>query len=375
MDIIKPFYLDLTNEEIEDIQVKTGEILRSGNLILGKYTQAFEEKFAHYIGTKHACALNSGTSALEILFILKGVVGKKVAIQTNTNFATVAAIIHAGGIPVFMDMDPNYFVPDLDILHETIKRNHDIVGVAWVHIGGIIHPEFQEISEYCKTNKLFLIEDCAHAHGSQLNGIKAGNFADGGAFSFFPTKVMTTMEGGMIVTNSDKDVKIARSLRNQGKRGGDFGGLHTDLGNSWRISEVSAYVGLVQLNKLDRMIAHRELAVAMLTTALDIKGIEYCDTSHMDKCSQYKFIIKYKNADLIDVIKQQFMSDGIILGGGVYEVPCHLQPVFSAFSYLPNNLENSEQFCPKHICPPITSGTTEDQIKRIIVAIDKYLVV
>jgi dTDP-4-amino-4,6-dideoxygalactose transaminase len=373
MDLIKPFYLDLTDEEITDIQKKTGEILRSGNLILGKYTQEFEEKFADYIGTKYAVSMNTCTSALEALFMLKKIKGKKIAVQTNTNFATVAAIIHAGGIPVFMDMDPGYFAPNLEILDQTIKKDRTISGVAWVHIGGIIHPEFKQIVEYCKSKKIFLIEDCAHAHGSQLNGTKAGNFADGGAFSFFPTKVMTTMEGGMITTNNEEDANIARSLRNQGKRGGDYGGLHTDLGSSWRMSEVSAYMGLVQLKKLDKMISHREAAIKKLIPTLDSKGIEYCDTSHMDKCAQYKFIIKYKNTEHIDVIKDKFMLEGIVLGGGVYEVPCHLQPVFSDIPYLPDSLKNSEEFCSRHICPPITSGTTELDIERIATAIEKYI--
>ena len=115
--MIKPFYLDLSENEILEIQSKTGEILHSGNLILGQHTKDFENQFAEYIGTKYAVALNTCTSALEILFVSKGIVGKKVAVQTNTNFATVAAIIRAGGIPVFMDMDPNYFIPNLEILN------------------------------------------------------------------------------------------------------------------------------------------------------------------------------------------------------------------------------------------------------------------
>ena len=107
--MIKPFYLDLTEDEIEDIKIKTGQILRDGNLILGPYTKEFENKFSEYIGTKYAISLNSCTSALEVLFELNGARGKKVAVQTNTNFATVAAILRVGATPVFMDMDPDYF--------------------------------------------------------------------------------------------------------------------------------------------------------------------------------------------------------------------------------------------------------------------------
>lgn len=372
MEQIKPFYLDLTKSEIDDISNKTGEILSSGNLILGQYTKQFESEFASYIGSGYAVSLNSCTSALQTLFTIKGVKGKKVAVQTNTNFATVAAILHSGGIPVFMDMDPAYFSPSLDILKETIARESGIAGVAWVHIGGIIHPDFKEVVDYCKQYNLFMVEDCAHAHGSQLNGTKAGGFASG-AFSFFPTKVMTTMEGGMITTDSEEEAMLARSLRNQGKRGGNYGGMHTDLGNSWRINEVSACMGLVQLKKLDEMVGRREAAVKKVSHFLDEKGVEYCDTSHMDVCSQYKFIIKFDGDQTLDVLKQKFLSDGIVLGGGVYEVPCHLHPVFKDIEVDSSRMSNSEHYCPRHICPPITSGTSDEDTKRIISAIEKHL--
>jgi perosamine synthetase len=371
--MIKPFYLDLTEEEIDDIQSKTGEILRSGNLILGQYTKEFENKFASYIGTKYAVALNTCTSTLELLCVMKEVQGKKVAVQTNTNFATVAAIIRAGGKPVFMDMDKDYFVSSLTDVQSVFKDNSDIAGIAWVHIGGIIHPQFLEVVEFCKNNDLFLIEDCAHAHGSQFKGIKAGNFADGGAFSFFPTKVMTTMEGGMLTTNSKEEADFARSMRNQGKRGGDFGGLHSDLGNSWRINEISAYMGLVQLAKLDQMLAVRQKAVDSLIPMLTANGIKYCSTKHMDQAAQYKIIIKFNNNEAVETIKEKFKNDGVILGGGVYEVPCYQQPVFSDIPVKEGRLSVSEHWCPRHICPPITSGTTEEDTQKIIRAIVTYI--
>jgi len=371
--MIKPFYLDLTFDEIEDIKHKTGEILESGHLILGEYTKEFEKEFSKYIGTEYAISLNTCTSALEILFVLNRSKGKKIAVQSNTNFATVAAIIRSGATPVFMDMDPDYFVPSLDNLKDIVDRHSDVFGVAWVHIGGIIHPEFFDIIKFCKENDLFLVEDCAHAHGSQLRGIKAGNFADGGAFSFFPTKVMTTMEGGMITTNNHDHYKLAMSYRNQGKRGGDYGGLHTDLGNSWRINEISAYMGLVQLKKLDKMINNRQIAVDEISKFLVENNIDFCSTSHMDQCAQYKFIIKLPDENNIESIKENFRNDGIILGGGVYDVPCHMQPVFKDYVIAKEDLRNSEKYCPKQICLPITSGTTQSDIRTMIQAIDKHI--
>jgi perosamine synthetase len=361
---LKPFFLDLTEQEIASLQSEFGNVLRSGQLILGKHTEAFEAEFASYVGAKHGVTYNTATSALEVLCVLKGAKGKKVAVASNTNFASVEAIIRAGGKPVFMDMTAEYFAPDLDILKHTVKK-HDIGGVMWVHIGGLVTPDFDAVAEYCKRKKLFLIEDCAHAHGSRLKGTFAGKFGDGAAFSFFPTKVMTTMEGGMITTDSKEDADMAKSYRNQGKRHAAYGGLHYDHGNSWRISEIAAYMGLIQLAKLDRMTATRQGAVNIVAPRLQAAGIGYCDTSHMEKASQYKFMIRLPEYISMETAKKKLSDIGIICGGGVYEVPCHLQPVFKSIRFAKADVANTTKWCPNHICPPITSGTTPDEARRI----------
>jgi len=371
---VKPFFLDLTDNEIDDIQKKTGEILKSGQLILGKYTKEFESLFAEYNKTDYAVSLNSGTSALEILLDFHKVRNKKIAVPSNTNFATVAAILRTGGIPVFIDMDPDYFSPNLEMVKEIMSKEPDIIGFVWVHIGGIIHPEFIDVSEYCRINGIFLIEDCAHAHGSKFKGVFAGNFADGGAYSFFPTKVMTTMEGGMIITNNKELADFACSMRNQGKRGAAFVSYHSDLGNSWRISEVAAYIGIIMLSKLDIMIKRRQFSVDELVPILKKKNIDYCISDHMDQNSNYKFIIRYKNMETIDDLKKKFADLEVILGGGVYEIPCHLQPVFSGIPYKAVDLKFTEKYCPAHICPPVTSGNTPEDIELMKTAIDKILI-
>lgn len=364
MNPIKPFFLDLDEGEIQAIQTEMGNILRRGELILGRHTAAFEAEFAKYAGCKHAATLNTATSALEVLCVLKGARGKRVAVPSNTNFASVEAIIRAGAEPVYMEMTAEYFAPNLDILKSTFEK-YAIHGVMWVHIGGIIVPDFAQVAEFCRAKGLFLIEDAAHAHGSWLEGKSAGTFGDGGAFSFFPTKVMTTMEGGMITTDSQEDADLARSFRNQGKRHTAYGGLHYDHGNSWRISEVAAYIGLVQLAKLDRMVATRQRAVDIVALKLKGLGIGYCDTSHMDKASQYKFIIRLPGRLSADQVKKDLAARGIICGGGVYEVPCHLQPVFADVPTDKSELRVTEMWCPRHVCPPITSGTTPEDAERI----------
>lgn len=369
---ITPFFLDLTEAEIAAIQAEMGNVLRSGQLILGKHTEAFEAEFARYAGTRHAVSLNTADSALEVLCVLKGANGRKVAVPSNTHFGSVEAIVRAGGQPVFMDMTEKYFAPDLRILKETNAR-HGVGGVMWVHIGGLIAPDFMEVAEYCRSAGLFLIEDCTHAHGSRMHGLSAGAFGDGGAFSFFPTKVMTTMEGGMIVTNSAEDAALAKSLRNQGRRHAANCGLHHDHGSSWRISEIAAFMGLVQLTKLDRMVATRQAAADLVTSRLRQAGIGWCETDHMDTASQYKLIVRLPAGIAADAAKQALSAEGVICGAGVYETPCHRQPVFAGIPFRDEDLAVTDARCPRHVCPPITSGTSIAHANRIAEALVKVL--
>ncbi len=369
MQPVKPFFFDVSDPEIDEFLEGARSIMKSGSLILGPFTEQFEQQFAAYAGTKHAIAVNSGTSALEILLRMKKMGGKTVLVPTNTNFATAAAVIRAGGFVRYLDMDPETFAPTLEMVraaveHPPASSAETVAGVIWVHIGGVISAEFPSVVDYCRGKGLFVMEDSAHAHGSQLGGVRSGNLADGAAFSFFPTKVMTTFEGGMITTNDDDEDYLARSFRNQGKRGMAFGGIHHDLGNSNRITEISAVLGLIQLRKLPEMLKVRQRGYEAMTGALDLAGIEYVSVDHMDVASHYKLIVLLPEGHDVDGVKKALAAEDVFLGGAVYEIPCHQQPVFegicAGISY-----PGAERWCPNHICPPLTSGTTEEQAVHV----------
>ena len=372
MPPIKPFFFDFTETEIAEFQQGSANILRSGVLILGEYTERFEREFAQFIGSKHAIAVNSGSTALEFLFRLKKVAGRRVLVPTNTNFATVAAIIRAGGIVQYLDMDPRTFAPTLAMVQQQMAQHRDVAGVAWVHIGGIISPEFPSVVDYCRAHGLFVIEDAAHAHGSQLKRVKSGKLADGAAFSFFPTKVMTTCEGGLITTESDEEDFLARSYRNQGKRGTNYGGLHHDFGNSSRITELGALLGLIQLRKLPGMLQRRARVALAMTSILDRAGLSYCPTTHMDVASFYKLIVLLPEGRSLETVKKALSDEGVVVGGGVYELPCHRQPVFAGICD-GESYPGAERWCPNHLCPPLTSGMTEEDGRFIGEMLAKYL--
>ena len=370
--IIKPFSFEVTEEEILEFQEGAAKILRSGTLILGEHTERFEQAFAQFIGTRYAVSVNSGSSALEFLLRIKQVSGKIVLVPTNTNFATVAAVIRAGGIVQYLDMDPRTFAPTLDMIRTALSSRPDIAGVVWVHIGGVISPEFPSSVEHCRSRGVFVIEDAAHAHGSQLGGVKSGKLADGAAFSFFPTKVMTTGEGGMITTDSEEEAVSAASYRNQGKRGMNYGGLHDDFGNSSRMTEMHALLGSIQLRKLPAILEKRAAVARAVTRELDRAGLSHCSTTHMDAASHYKLIVLLPPNRVLESVKAALAQEGVILGGGVYELPCHRQPVFEGICE-GQSYPGADRWCPAHFCPPLTLAMTEDDGRFVGEMIAKVL--
>jgi dTDP-4-amino-4,6-dideoxygalactose transaminase len=343
MRTVFPFSFDLTDEEVESFMQGAAGILRSGQLILGDHTREFERSFASFVNVKHAISVNSGSSALEILLRMKKVEGRVVLVPTNTNFATVAMVLRAGGIVKYLDMDEGTFAPTLDMVKEAIALDSNLAGVLWVHIGGVISPEFPLVVEYCRRSGLFVLEDSAHAHGSKVQGVMSGNLADGAAFSFFPTKVMTTFEGGMITTNDDQEDYLARSFRNQGKRGMDFGGLHNDMGNSWRITEMGALLGKIQLKKLPDNLESNYKLIVLVPKRFEVK-------------------------DVIAALK----SDGVNPGGGVYEIPCHRQPVFEGICP-EGSYPIADTWCPRHICPPLTAAMSVEEANFVGEALVRYM--
>ncbi len=268
---IPPARVYFPDEDRRVILQQIDEALTTGQLTLGKHVRLFEESFAQKVGRQYAVAVNSGTSSLEIPLRVFNVRDKTVLVPTNTFFATPAAVIHAGGRPRFVDVDARTFAIGLQEIQRRITE--DTAGVIVVHIAGIVTPEMPAIREFCKERGLFLLEDAAHAQGSSLSNQPAGSFGDAASFSFYPTKVMTSAEGGMIVTNRKDVYEEALVYRDQGK--GDFySNFHTRLGYNWRMSEPHAIIGRSQLARLEEFIAARNRIARIYDEALEgVSGI------------------------------------------------------------------------------------------------------
>ncbi|MBI4267983.1 MAG: aminotransferase class V-fold PLP-dependent enzyme, partial [Chloroflexi bacterium] len=223
--------LPYTDEELDFIQNGISEVIKSGYLTMGKKVAQFEKVFADFTGARHAIATSNGTCSLEIILRAIGVTGKTVIVPSNTMFASPASVIHAGARVIFADCQKENLQLDPQDLKRKIRP--DTKAVMLVHIGGIISPALDEIKKICAQNNLVLIEDAAHAHGATIDGKQAGTLGAAGSFSFYPTKVMTTAEGGMITTDDDNIYQQAISLRDHG-RASDDPNVHVELGYNWR---------------------------------------------------------------------------------------------------------------------------------------------
>jgi len=348
------------------------KILDSGRLTLGNYGKQLEIEFAEYIGAKYAVTVNSGTSAIEIPMRIWDVKDHNIIVPTNTFFATPAAVIHAGGAVKFVDIDGDTFSVDVDSVNEGIDKNTK--GIIIVHIGGIITPCIKEIKEICEDNNLFLFEDAAHAHGSSLNGKMAGTFGDAAAFSFYPTKVMTSGEGGMIVTDNPDVQKESLVYRDQGKSG-FYGNVHVALGYNWRMSEIHAVLGLSQLKRLNEFVEERRKIAKIYDKGVKkIDGISSLNLPEEIKSNYYKYIVMLEEGiDRATLKKELKEKYNISLSGEVYELPCHLQPVFKNLGYKEGDFPVAEDICKRHICLPIFATMTEEQAKYVIESLEEVI--
>jgi len=252
-------------------------VMRTANLTNGPETTLFEEEFADYIGTRYAVAVNSGTSALELVLqsmIYTGRIERRagVIIPSFTFVAVANAVVNAGLVPVFADISPNTMNIDLDNI--TLDNNPvPIQAIIPVHTFGL-SCDMYEMVDFASKHGLVIIEDCAEALGAAYAGYRVGSLGDCGIFSFTPTKNMTTCEGGMITTNNESLADVIKLLRSHGISPGATYYRDTCLpGHNMRMSEITAAIGRVQLEKLEWMNTERMRNTILLNKLISEKDL------------------------------------------------------------------------------------------------------
>ena len=355
-----------------EIAAAITEILGSGMLTLGPYTSQFERAFAaaHSPDPRsadpYAVAVSSGTAALEIALRCAGVAGRHVVVPANTFYATGAAALAAGGRLVFADIDPATFA--LSPATVSAALTPDTAAVVLVHIGGLITPDADELRRLCLERGIALVEDAAHAHGATWAGRFAGSFGTAAAFSFYPTKVVTCGEGGMILTRSAAAADEARIYRDQGK--GSFGANHhVRHGYAWRMSELHAVTGVVHLRRMAAAIDRRREVAARYDAALaGLAGLDPLREPAACRSNFYKYIAVLPAGSDRARFKQEIADlHQVRLAGEVYDVPLHRQPVFAEFAG--PALPVAEDLCARHVCLPVHSDMTDDEVDQVIAGV------
>jgi len=369
--------LPYTNEEIAEIQEGVACVLRSGVLTKGSTVEAFEHEWAAYCGVQHALACASGTSALEMIMRAIDVQDKEVIIPSNTFIATAVAVIRAGGKVVLADCERENLQLSLKSVMDCWTRN--TVAVMLVHIGGNITPDIEQFKYWCAVKKVALVEDSCHAHGLEYDGHKAGSFGLAAGFSFFPTKILTTAEGGMITTDNPYLYEYCYNLRNQGRLKTNPQ-VHDKLGYNWRMDELRAVLGLQQVRKADSILAERRTIASWYDKRLPASV--WCgEISPLVRPAYYKYVVlpsSLKPSDQYHPIawrakvNAHMLSKGIQMPGLVYEVPLHRQPVANMFS-TPVPLDATDWVADHHLCLPLHLSLTEEEVDYVVESLREVL--
>jgi dTDP-4-amino-4,6-dideoxygalactose transaminase len=362
-----PFF---DEESIGKILRDIESVLRSGVLTDGQHVKDFERLFAEYVGVEHAVAVSSGTSALEIALRYFELKGREVIVPTNTFVATPNSVLFAGGTPIFADIREDTLCIDPDDVEKKISQR--TAGVIVVHVAGLVCPQMKTIVDLCEDNGLFLLEDAAHAHGAMIDGEKAGALADAGCFSFYPTKVITTGEGGMITTDYSGLAEKARCMRTHGL---DSQRLMVMMGHNWRMSEIAAVVGKHQFANVERFVSKRnEIAEEYERKLQDVAGVSLFKTPANIRHSYYKYPLRIDDDLLVDSLSRVLKEDYGIETGNVYYPPCHLHPFYREnFGTGEGDLPTSERVLRKVLCLPMHTDMSEKDVAYVTEALHQSI--
>lgn len=323
----------ITRKEIKEV----ARTLKSGWLTTGKRSKLFEEKFARYIGVKHAVALSSGTAALFLSLIVDEVQSGDEVITTPFTFISTANVVHhLGATPVFVDIDEDTYNIDPDKIEKAITKKTK--AIIPVHYSG--QPcDLKIIMDIAKEHNLQVIEDAAHAMGAEYYGKKVGSLGNLTCFSMFPTKNITTGEGGIITLNDENKAKRLLTLRLHGmskdgwKRYAQEGSWYYEVheaGYKFNFPDINAAIGLVQLAKIDKLNQKRRALVDYyLKNLSEMPGIRTLKVKPEIKSSWHIFPV-WVDKEILGIDRNQLIKElwKRNIGTSVHFIPLHLQPFY-----------------------------------------------
>jgi dTDP-4-amino-4,6-dideoxygalactose transaminase len=334
-------------------------VLDSGQLAQGPVVEDFERAFSRWIGVRHSVALSSGTAALNLLLLAHGLKeGDEVITTPFTFVASANAALFVGARPVFVDIEPDTYNLDPSLVEAAVtSRTRAIMPVDLYG-----HPAaIGELREIADRHGLVLIEDACQSHGASIDGVKTGALGVSAAFSFYPTKNMTTAEGGMVTTDDDELAARVRLLR---QHGSERRYHHEILGYNFRLTELAAAIGRAQLAKLDRFNEARRRNAAMLSRGL--AGVAEVTPPH--ELQGYRHVY-HQYTVRVEVDRDRLQERLRQLGVGTavhYPLPVHKQPLYVKLGYGSSSLPVSERMAGKVLSLPVHPGLTDADLDRII---------
>lgn len=373
---------DLTDAERHAVL----HVLQTPVLSIGPYAQQFEQRLAAFVGARYGIAVNSGTSGLHLSIIAAGVTEYDLVVTTPFSFiASANCILYERGIPIFVDVDSVTGNIDPEQMHAAISdlsrggmtarrwlppalrnsRYGRVRAILPVHAFG--QPaDMMPIVAIARRRNLIVIEDACEALGSEYRGRPAGTLGDIAVFAFYPNKQITTGEGGMVVTNNEEWTTLLRSLRNQGRDVFDAWLNHTRLGFNYRLDELSAALGCVQMQRIHELLAKRERVAAWYNERLaDIELVERPTISATTtRMSWFVYVVRIRPPASRDAVMRQLAAAGI--PSRPYFTPIHLQPFYrKRFGFRPGDFPVTERLGATSLALPFSGVMTELQVDLV----------
>jgi dTDP-4-amino-4,6-dideoxygalactose transaminase len=336
-------------------------VIDSRQYILGPECKAFEAELARYVGVRHCVLTNSATAALWLTLRALGVkAGDEILVPAHTAFPTIEAICFAEATPIFVDVDPWYTLDAADAATRVTPRT---VGIVPVHLYGqpVDVPAVRDLAERLG---IWLLEDCAQAHGAAWEGTRVGGFGRAGVFSFYPSKNLTVMgDGGAIVTDDDEMAARCRRLRDHGRLNKD---VHVEVGFNLRFNDIQAAIGRVLLRRLDAMNERRRALAARYDRSLAGLPLELPRERTGAHHVYHLYVVRTpRRQELAVHLKERGIQTGIH-----YPVPGHRQPAVERF--MQGALPATERLVNEILTLPLSAGHTESEIDTVVDAVRSF---
>lgn len=364
--MIVPFvdFKPMEREILDELKFAFERVLNNSWYISGEEDANFERKFAKFCGVKYCVGVGNGLDAIMIALKSLGIGrGDEVIVPSNTYIATALAVTYVGASPIFVEPEIKTFNINPSLIEEKISSRTK--AIIPVHLYGQ-SCDMDSILDIAKKHNLFVIEDCAQAHGATYKGQKVGSFGDLAAFSFYPGKNLGALgDAGAIVSNNENIIKKARAFGNYGS---DYKYHHILKGNNSRLDEIQAAFLSVKLDHLQKINENRRIIASRYLTEIKNDKIVLPKTDDYNEHVWHIFAIRCSQRDILE----EYLERRGISTNKHYPIPIHLQPCYEDLGFSHGDFPIAETISKTELSLPMFYGMNDDQIQYIIDVLNDF---